>query len=93
MGMNILNYNGKGLYNMFDSIISLIFLLFAVFIIMFVGSTYKLFAFLLIPLEWVYKGGWMLIFCYYFIKYDRLKSRIRELKKQLQEQDKNKKND
>ena len=79
---------GRGLYNMFDSIISLIFLLFAVFIIMFVGSTYKLFAFLLIPLEWVYKGGWMIIFCYYFIKYDRLKTKIRELQEQI-----NKKND
>ena len=88
MGMNILNYNGKGLYNMFDSIISLILLLFAVFIIMFIGSTYKLFAFLLIPLEWVYKGGWMLIFCYYFVKYDRLKIKIRELQEQI-----NKKND
>lgn len=77
---------------MFDSIISLILLLFAVFIIMFVGASYPLFAFLLIPLEWVYKGGWMLVFCYYFVKNDRLKNKIRELKKQIKEQD-NKQND
>ena len=74
---------------MFHSVINLIFFLLVIFIIMFVGSTYKLFAFLLIPLEWINKGGWMIIFCYYFIKYDRLKTKIRE----LQEQDKNKKND
>ena len=75
---------------MFDSIISLIFLLFAIFIIMFMGATYPVFAFLLIPLEWINKGGWMLILAYYFVKNDRLKTKIRELKKQLQEQDNNK---
>ena len=74
---------------MFDSIISLIFVLFAIFIIMFMGATYPVFAFLLIPLEWINKGGWMLILAYYFVKNDRLKTKIRE----LQEQDKNKKND
>lgn len=73
---------------MFDSIISLILLLFAIFIIMFIGTTYPLFAFLLIPLEWVYKGGWMLILAYYFVKNDRLKTKIRDLQEQI-----NKKND
>jgi hypothetical protein len=48
---------------MFHSVINLIFFLLVIFIIMFIGSTYKLFSFLLIPLEWINKGGG----CLYFV--------------------------